>query len=177
MAVNFNLLPPELAVSKSLGRVLKTLRALGVISIAVFLVFAVGLGILFIISTISLNSLNNSISQQESQVSADEASEQQIIILKDRIAKISQAKLVPSALKSVINFDTLLSNLSPDSTISQFNADSSKVDISMGFKSNSDLTAFLQAVTTSKLFKSVILSSFGYGPSQGYSVGMSITGQ
>jgi Tfp pilus assembly protein PilN len=177
MAVNLNLLPPELAVSKSLGKVLKTLRALGVISIVVFLVFAVGLGILFIISTISLSSLNNSISQHESQISAQEASEQQIIILKDRIAKISQAKSTPSALKTVTNFDTVLANLSPDSTISQFNADSSKVSVSMGFKSNSDLTAFLQAVTTSKFFKSVILSSFGYGPTQGYSVGISLSEQ
>lgn len=175
MAVNLNLLPPELAVSKSLGRVLKTLRALGVISIAVFLVFAVGLGIFFIISTISLGNLNSSISQHESQISAQESSEQQIIILKDRIAKISQAKSTPSALKTVTNFDTLLTNLSPDSTISQFNADSSKADISMGFKSNPDLTSFLQAVTTSKLFKSVILSSFGYGPNQGYSVGVTLT--
>jgi hypothetical protein len=177
MAVNLNLLPPELAVSKSLGKVLKTLRALGVISIAVFLIFAVGLGILFIISTISLNNLNSSISQHESQISAQEASEQQIIILKDRIAKISQAKAVSSALKTVTNFETVLANLSPDSIISQFNADSSKADISMGFKSNSDLTAFLQAVTTSKLFNSVILSSFGYGPSQGYSVGINIAEQ
>jgi hypothetical protein len=177
MAVNLNLLPPELAVSKSLGKVLKTLRALGVISIVFFLIFAVGLGIFFIISTISLNNLNNSISLHESQISAQEASEQQIVILKDRIAKISQAKSVPSALKTVTNFDTVLVNLSPDSTISQFNADSSKADISMNFKSNLDLTTFLQAITTSKLFNSVILSSFGYGPSQGYSLGINITKQ
>jgi hypothetical protein len=177
MAVNLNLLPPELAVSKSLGRALKTLRALSVISIAVFLIFAVGLGIFFIISSISLSGLNASVSQHESQISAQESSEQQIVVLKDRIAKISQAKSVPSALKTVTNVDTLLSNLSPDFTISQFNADSSKADISMGFKSNSDLTAFLQAATSSKLFKSVILSSFGYGPSQGYSVGISLSEQ
>jgi hypothetical protein len=176
MAVNLNLLPPELAVSKNLGRALKTLRALGVIGVAAFLIFAVGLGILFIVSTINLNGLNTNVNQLKSQVSAQEASEQQIIILKDRIAKIVEAKAVPSALKTIVNVDAFLSDLSPDSTINQFNAGSTKADISMSFKSNADLTSFLQAVSVSS-FKSVILSSFSYSPSQDYSVGVSLGGQ
>lgn len=175
MPVNLNLLPPELAVSKNLGNALKTLRALGVIAIAVFLISAIGLGVFFVVSTISLNTLNTSVNQLESQVSAQEASEQQLIILKDRIAKITKAKDSPSAVKTITNVDALLSGLSADSSITQFNADPLRAEMTINFKSNSDLTAFVRSVSATKLFGSIDLSSFGFSPVAGYLVGINLS--
>jgi uncharacterized membrane protein YhiD involved in acid resistance len=177
MAVNLNLLPSELAVSKNLGKALKTLRALGIISIVAFLIFAVGLTIFFVVSTISLNGLNNSISQHKAQVAAQESSEQQIVALKDRISKIENAKSTPNALKTITDLDSLLTGLSTGSTINELDADSIKATMSLNIKSNDDLTAFLQAVSASKVFTSGIVSSFSFGPSLGYSIGVTLTGQ
>jgi hypothetical protein len=175
MPVNLNLLPPELAVSKSLGTVLKTIRALSVIAVAAFLVSVTGIVIYFVVGTINLNSLNANINQLKSQVTAQEASEQQIILLKDRIAKIEQAKAAPSALSTATKVDSFLANISAGSVINQFDADPAKADITLNLKSNADLTEFIQGVSSSTLFGSIDLSSFGFNPATGYLVGLSMS--
>ena len=109
MSIDFNLLPPDLFISKNLSRALKSVRALGVISIAAFLVFAIGVGAYFVFSTITLNGLTKNIDQLKTKVTAQEISEQQIILLKDRLTYIAAAKSSASALNNIINsFDLSL---------------------------------------------------------------------
>lgn len=175
MPDNLNLLPPELAVSKNLAGILKTIRALSVIAVVLFLVFSIGLGIFFIINNISLGALNKDVTQLESQISSQETSEQQIVILKDRVAKIETAKSSPSAIKTISDVEGVLAGLSPGTTISQFNADTGRADLSMAFTTNSDLQLFIQNFSASSLpFGSIVMTTFGYSPLSGYLVGVTV---
>lgn len=174
MAVKFNLLPPELSVSKNLNNALKTLRALDVIAVAVFLVFCIGLGVFFVISFLSLNNINSSITQLKSKVSAQESSEQQIVLLKDRLKKITALQSQPNALSNLTVIESFLLNLSPATSISQMQVDSTKIDLSLDFSVNSDLSAFLSALKNSSAFKSVTMSSFSFNPTTGYLVDVNI---
>jgi hypothetical protein len=170
MAVNLNLLPPELAVSKSLGKFLKTVRALGVIGIAAFLVFGVGIGVFFIVSTISLNGINANIKVLKNQVSAQQKSEQQIILLKDRIAKIAYLQSLPSSLQSLAVIQPFLSGLSANIKIVQMSVDSKGTTMSVNILSSADLSQFLDLFKSSDAFSNVSLISFSFNQSTGYSI-------
>ena len=173
MPVKLNLLPPERAVGKNLNSFLKTVRALGVIGVAAFFVSAIGTGVFFIFSTISLNGTNADIARLTSQVSAQQQSEQQIVLIKDRVAKIASIQALPSSLPNQTAIEPFLSNLSTNSSLRELDINPTSVDLSLNIKANSDLSAFLESLQSSNVFKTVNLTSFNLVPSNGYSIEIS----
>ncbi len=174
MAIKLNLLPPELAVDKNLSSALKMLRSLGIIGIAGFFIFIIGMVAVFVVSSFTLKNLTNSIADSKSQIAALETSEQQIVLLKDRIKKIGIVQNLPTSLKNLVAIDPFLSNLSIESSVNELNVDSNKISLLLNFKSNDDLSKFLNDLSGSAVFKSVVLSSFSLSPTNGYSVGVNI---
>ena len=170
MPENLNLLPQNLQISKGLGSILKTTKSLGVILIVVFIVFGLGTGAFFVYSKITLNNVQTNVEQLKSQVKAQEGSEQQLVLLKDRLAKIASLKSTPNATKNIINMDTLFKNMSPGSAANQLEVLPTKIGISMIIRSNEDLTTFIQNLKTNELFNLVNLTSLGYNMNAGYSV-------
>lgn len=170
MAVNLNLLPPELSVSKNLKSLLKTVRALGVIGIVLFLIFSVSLGIFFVISTISLNSLNANVAKLKSQVVTQQKSEQLMILLRDRVAKIVSVQKLPNSLPNLVRIWPFLSDLSENTVINQMAIGTGSVALSVNLSTNSDMTKFIKSFQTSDVFKTVNLASFNLSPATGYSV-------
>ena len=170
MPVNISLLPPELTVSKNLNNLLKTLKALGVIGVAAFLFFGIGVGVFFITSSISLNNISANVAKLKGQVSAQQKSEQQIILLKDRIAKANSVYALPSSLPDLAAIEPYLANLSVSTSINQMTFETGSIGLSVNLKTNSDLGTFIESLRSSSIFKSVSLSSFSYSPSSGYSV-------
>lgn len=174
MAVKINLLPPESTVSGPLAKILKITRTLNVIFLGAFIIFALGLAGLFIFSTLQLQSLTSTQNQIKSQISAQETSEQKLVLLKDRLGKIQIVKGVTSSLKSINDVDPFVDLLVGSSTLIELDVDSQKTDLSVLFKTNTDLSSFVKSMTDSKVFKSVILSSFGFNPASGYLVSLHI---
>ena len=177
MPVNINLLPTELSVSKSLNEFIKTLRALGVIAVVVFLIFGIGVAAFFIISTVTLNGVNASVTRLKGQVAAQQTSEQQIILLKDRISKITSALSVPSSLPNQTLVQSLFSGFPAGISINQMQIDPGAIDLTVGVKTNSDISSFMAAFQDSDTFKSVDLTSFNFNPTSGYSVEVKAVGK
>lgn len=171
MAIKINLLPTELKVSGGLSRILSVSRILGVISLAVFLVFGLGLGVFFVISSVQLNSLNSGNDALKSQVTSLKTSEAQLVVLKDRIAKIKTVQKIPTAVKNLVDFDPLVSSFS-SSTVSEVDVDANKIATSINFRSNSDLASFVKAISLAPIFRSVTFSSFSFSPAGGYLIGL-----
>lgn len=174
MAIKLNLLPPELAVDKNLSQILKVVRSLNVILISTFFVFIVVVSAIFIISYTTLNNLESQVGKAKSQITASETSEQQVVLLKDRLSKIGDIQNIPSGLTNLLAIEPFLTNLSADSSLNELVVDSKKTQMLLTFKTNSDLTTFVESMSKSNSFKSVILSSFSLSPSSGYSVGVDI---
>lgn len=174
MPENLNLLPQNLQVSKGLSKVLKTTKALGVISIVVFIIFALGVGAFFIYSKITLTNIETEVTKLKSQVKAMESSEQQLVLLKDRLSKVASIKAIPNASKNIANVDTLFTGLSSSSMMKAANIGSKKMDINMSIASNEDISIFLKNIKDADVFSKVDLSSFGYSPGVGYSVDVSM---
>lgn len=174
MPIKVNLLPNELRVSGGVAQFLRISRMLGVIALAVFLVFGIGLGAFFAISTIELNNLNSTNDSLKSQLSVLSKTEAQLVVLKDRIAKIKIAEAIPSATKNLSDFNPFLSTLSPSTKVGELDVDPSKITVSMVFGSNSDLNAFVNSVSAATVFQNVTVSSFSFNPASGYLIGISI---
>ena len=170
MAIKLNLLPPEHEASSNLNRSLKAVKALGVIGIAAFLIFGIGLGVFFILSTISLNSVEANVTKLSGQVAAMQKSEQQIILVEDRIKKITSIRGLPNALTNLAAINPYLANLSQTSSVNQLTIDSTSVALSLNLKTYADLTAFIESLQSSKNFGSVALESFSLNTKLGYSL-------
>lgn len=174
MAVNLNLLPQELAVGGDLSRVLKGVRALSVIALAAFILFVVGAGAFFLISSAQLNSLNAANDQLSVQIKNEESTEQKLVLLKDRAAKVKQAYAVASVTKSVDVVIPLFSTLPPGATLNEINIDPNKITASILFKSTADVTNFFEQLRASSSFSLATLTSFGFNPATGYLVSISL---
>ena len=170
MPVNLNLLPPEHAVSKSLSGFLKTVRALGVIGIAAFLVFGMGIGAIFAFSTVSLNGINTNITKLKGQVSALQKSEQQIILVKDRIKKIASIQKLPNSIPNLTLVAPTLVSIDSSGSVDQMTIDPGAIGMSANFGTNAGVTSFIESLQSSKDFKSIDLVSFNFNPTTGYAV-------
>lgn len=177
MAVNLNLLPQDLTVGKDLGNAVKVLRAVNVIALALFIAFALGVSGFFVVSTFQLQSLNSSKDQLSSQIKSLQTTEQKLVLLKDRVSKIKLTSTADSAQKSLGLVSPLLNALPASSSVSELNLDTTKLTISILFKSSADVSNFFQALYASTSFKSITLTSFGFNPTSGYLVSLSLTGK
>lgn len=172
MAIKVNLLPPEYTTTKGLARFLKAAQGLGVISIAFFLVFTLGISGFYIISSITLRSLNSDIDSLKNQISAQETSEQQIVLLKDRLSKIKTVLALPSSIENFKAATPYISSLSPTTSLSEATIDSQKIDMTLIVRSNADLVSLLQKFSGGNEFASVAMTNFTFSPSGGYLVGI-----
>src|SRR3989344_6948892 len=175
MATKINLLPPGFGVTGNLGKILKAVRMVCVIGLAFFLVFGLGISIYFIVSTITFNALKSETNSLKEQVKTLQTTEQQIVLLKDRIGKINMALGLPEAIKNLDAIEPFISNLSSSASLNQLEIDAQKIDLSFQFRSTADTSAFIKSLSDMKDFRSVVLTSFGYDSTNGYTVGISIT--
>lgn len=172
-SININLLPEEFTVSSGVSRALSITRMLGVIFLAVFLVFGLGLAAVFILDTVQLNNLTNENSAITSQISSMQSTETQLVLLKDRVGKIKIADNSASAIQSVSTFMPLVTSLSSSSKVNELDIDTSKIVSSLTFGSGADVSAFIKALGGTK-FADIALTSFSFNPSVGYLVGINI---
>lgn len=170
MASSLNLLPQDLQVSKGLGKVLKVIKSIGVISVVMFSVFLVVIVALFVVSKVSLNGLQNSNDKLKAQVKAQETSEQQLVLLKDRLSKISSVRALPNATNNIQSISSVIGNVSTLSSIDSANVSLSKIDLSLNILSNEDLTIIMDNLRNSEKFNLVDLYSFDYSQGLGYSI-------
>ena len=172
MAIKLNLLPPEARVTGTLGKVLNTTRMLGVIGVAFFLVFTLGISAFFILSTVTLNNLNSNLDALKSQITALQTTETQAVLLKDRIGKIKTALSLPNSVKNLDTTNPIISSLGPAASLGELDVDSQKVDLSLVFTSNVDTSAFIKSLSDSQSFTTATLTSFSYSPAGGILVGV-----
>lgn len=174
MPVKLNLLPENLQVSKGVSKVIKVSKPLSIVSAVIFMIFSLALGAYFIFSKITLDKSQKEVDQLKAQIKAMEDSEQQLILLKDRLAKISTIKNTPNALKNIMNFDSVLANISPNSVIDEVNITSDKVNTSYKLTSNADFTTFINNLKNTEFFNYVDLLSTNFNPNDGYLVDFSL---
>lgn len=173
MAVKLNLLPQDHIVSGSLSKILKIVRPANIILLFLFLILALGISGYFILSSLTLKDLNTSKTELTNQINSQEKAQQQVILLKDRLAKI---KIILTNTQLNYNLKTvepLLTNIADTDELSELSLDPQKTDIKLVFKSNSFLKTFLDNLANQEAFAAIIMETFNYTPQNGYSFELS----
>lgn len=176
MAITLNLVPEEQAVSSGFRKAAGIARTLTVVFTAVLLIFIIGIIFYLVLNNNKLKELVSETDSLKSKISSLEVSEQQIILLKDRIGKIQSLAQLPSAGRNLSSVSTILSQLPSEVGVTELSLDSKKIDLSLKFKSNYNLSQFMDFAKNSEVFKSVVMSSFGMSPSSGYLVSLDLSG-
>ena len=170
MAVKLNLLPSDYALTGSVSTSLKAIKSLNVVLLGIFLAAALGMTVFLVFSSISLNNLNSVNSRLKTQIQSQQSAQQQAILLKDRLVKIKEISKEPSATNNFAGATSIFNALSDFVTISELNLDSEKVNMTLGFKTNTELNEFVKSLENQTAFSNVTLNSFGLNPVSGYLV-------
>lgn len=173
MAVKLNLLPTDYTLTGSMRQIIKVARPLNVILLSLFLITALFMGVFFVYSSITLNGLVSENNNFKKQIQTQSVAQQQIVLLKDRLAQIKTARAFPNAIKNLNKVSPILTIIKDESLLSELVIDFQKTTASVIFKSNSDLTNFLKSVGSSSDYSTVSLGTFNYSPAVGYQVNLS----
>lgn len=170
MAIKLNLLPTDILISKGLSKALRTFKALTVIFTVILLIFCLGMVGLFIVNKVTLDKAQSDVDNLKAQIKVQETSEQQLILIKDRLSKISTIKSKSDASNNIAGINSLVSDLSAKSRVTEEDASSTKSSLTISLGSNADLSNLIKNIEKTDVFKSVTLSSLGYSGIQGYVV-------
>jgi len=150
---------------------------LGVIGLGAFIVFGLGLIGFFVFKTLQFNVYNQDNASLEGKIAGLEISETKLVLLKDRVAKIKVLTNIPTALHNLDSTNAVLAPLTADSNVNDLAVNATKVSMSLNFRSSADIANFLKALSETRDFQTVSLSSFSFNPVSGYLVSVSIVGK
>lgn len=173
-----NLLPDELLNKTSARKIADFLKSIIASTFAVFFLGVLGGVSYLIILNVQFKNLSNRQVQLKTSVQSLETTEQQIVLVKDRIKKANQVLgdtktevLVESFNNSILNFvpagvRIVEAKVTKESTTASFVVTSSKA-----------LTALFSNMTSSEDFSKVRLETLSFSPSVGYLVSVELFGE
>lgn len=170
MEKKINLIPLELAVSPKTVKLTNILNKYGIIgTIVLFVVIATSVSI-FIYYKLQVTRITENIEILKTKIVALEASEQKLVITKDRLSKIALINSSPSIKEDIEKFQEIenLINSTPDSVLTEASIQSTKTEFSVLSKDSSSLSIFLEPLSKLSKFKSMILTSLGYSSTSGF---------
>lgn len=165
-----NLIPSDLVVSGGVKRLKSFLLKSNIIlSIILLFTLVIVIGIYFYFS-IDLKNLSASVESLKESISSLEASEQKLILAKDKLSKIKKITTGKSINENLQQVKALTNTYltSSDTNLSEINIEINKMEISVVSKSSSNLAFVFEEFKKMTGFKKIILSSLGYNPSLGY---------
>lgn len=172
MAVNVNLLPENLVSKKGTTSAAKVIKSVTLVSLVSTVVLAIGLTSFFLISSFTLRSSEASLENLKTQIKSQETTEQKMVLLKDRLAKIKLTKGSTSLSKPLADIKPVLDTIPAEASLGELNVDAQRVDTTIVFRDSVSLTNFFGRLTTFKNFPQITLTSFGFNPTTGYLVGI-----
>ena len=167
--VGINLLPQDLKPKGYVVTVAKTLRKVALVAL-VFFIF--GGSILFGVFIFFNQRIRSSESKQEevkTEIKAQEKTEQRLILLKDRIDKISNVQGISNANSKVSVLDEVHQLFTEGITPKEVNLKDDEALVKVYASSLTNLSNFITQITHSGRFKTINLISFEFSPEFGYS--------
>lgn len=170
IAKTINFIPSEMAVpakSVKLAKVLNKMSIVGVILLILTTVLAI---FFFVLFSIELKKVDSSIIALKNEVSSLEKTEQKLILVKDKLGKISYVQSLDSAENEIIEFQKLndIVNSASDSSLTEINIDLNKTEVSLTSANSDSLSSVLGLFSTIKDYGKIILTSLGLNQTSGF---------
>jgi len=164
-----NLLPTDLAPRASVVKasgVIRKLTTLGVILLLLSLGVSIGL---FLIFSNQLKEVTARKEQLEANIKALQATEQRLVLIKDRLALAQEVFARPSGSDEVAAVKSLISAFSEEVSVKQFEIKSEVTTVSFETQNSLALTQMMATVASSGNYKQVNLTSISFTPLLGFS--------
>jgi hypothetical protein len=166
MAVN--LLPKELRPKKYIVKISKVLTNVSLIALLVFIISAVTVTSVYFVISGRLKSSQEKHEELITQIKALEETEQKIVLIKDRLEKVSEMKSRVSATERVDILEDVLNISDGIATVEESTLTEDKTNILMAANSSLNLTKLLSGLLISGGFKKIEMISFDFSRDRGY---------
>lgn len=166
---DINLLPQELKPKSYAIKLSKTLRRIALYFLVVFLITLMVLGATYVGLTIRLGSLTKSERDLELRVGNLQDSEQKLVLIKDRLAKIENILNSEASKIDLAVIDLVSKNLPDRVVITSVEIIQGVTVIGISASSSQNLGRFF-SVLSNLNFNRVLLSSFFYSRETGYRI-------
>lgn len=167
---NINLLPEDLVLTGPLQKGLSLVKNLAFIGIVTFLLLTIGIITFYVFNLFELKTLVSQEEVTKNQIKSLEATEQTIVLVRDR-AKI--AKLVldrPGASDPLTKLSTLQSSFPPEVRISAAEVSEGSTKFSVIVQNSSSLVTFMNDLISRNFYKYIELESLNFNQEAGYLV-------
>ena len=170
-ASNINLLPVELSSKSGIAKTAALLRRVSMFSVIVFLILGVMAGAFILIYTLQLEALVKSNQALTQQIAALEVTEQQTVLIKDRLQKIKGLETQSDILAAVGGIRSIMTSLPGGVAIADTTIDSTgKTAFAFSVADSSVLVSFLGNLVANSDYKELKIKSFSFTPATGYLV-------
>jgi hypothetical protein len=172
-----NLLPKDLAPKPSVVKAssaVKKLTTLGVILLIVSLVSSIGL---FIVFSNQLRESTLRKAELEKNIKALQATEQRLVLIKDRLALINEVMGRESVADELTAISLLIGNLPEGVLIKQAKLEKSTTSTSFQAQDSLALAQMMSTVVALGQYKQVDLLSISYSPTAGFSADFKLGNQ
>ncbi len=170
MATKINLLPVELGAGRSILQVARTLNKVSIIAGVVFLVVGVsGIVYLFLLQRQVTDQVNKN-NQLQTSIKNLQATEQKLVLIKDRIGKIKTILSQKTAYDNSGNIQNILLGLPSDVVLGEAEISPAQIRFSVTSKTSLGMVSFLTNLTSQSKYKQMVLKNFNFRPSSGYSI-------
>ncbi len=172
MSNAINLLPNDLNIKSSSGKVGVLLKRLTVSLVFVLLVVvAAGSGLIFYLSR-QVNTLESDIAQMKNQIDSLSANEQKFFLIKDRIAKVEKLFADKQTEDTIGKLDQTVAALPQDMNFKDAKFEGSNASLSVASNNSLEAADYVESVIKSPLFSQIILRSLGFNTFNGYVVNL-----
>lgn len=172
MEKKINLIPADLAVNSLTNRVKNGLSTASLVGALATVVMIAALTVMAILYNSRLNNLERSITSLKSQVTQLEASEQRLVLAKDRLNKIKAIRQDDSATDEISVYKQMAGKSGSEVKFTEVNIESKKLESSVLSTSSQPISAFLKSLTEITGVKKIILSTLSFSPTSGYLAGL-----
>lgn len=168
MAVN--LLPKELRPKKYIVKISKVLTNVSLIALLVFIISAITVTSVYFVISDRLNSSQEKHEDLIIQIKALEETEQKIVLIKDRLEKVSEMRLIMSATERVDILEDILNISDGIATVDGSTLTDNKASVLVSVDGSLNLTKFLSGLLISGGFKKIEMISFSFNKKVGYAM-------
>lgn len=166
-----NLLPDELLAITGTKKIAADMKTVVVGVFSVFLLGVFGAIAYIVVLNTQLKNLTLVQEQLKTSTKSLETAEQQIVLVKDRLQKVSQVLGDTKTEGAVNNFNNnILSFLPPEARVTEAKVSDETTSVSFVITSSSALTQLFRSMTSSEDYSKVRLESLSFSPSVGYLV-------
>lgn len=170
MEKRINLIPSEMAVPPKAVKVVRIITKISTFGAILLFLLVISAVAAFLYFKIENDKTLAAVDSLKAEIIKLEASEQRLVLTKDRLTKIAAIKKSPSIESDLNNFKEVSSLVTsvPDSSLIEVNIQPLKTEFAVTSSNSTSLASFLEPLSKLTTFKNLVLTSLGFAQSSGF---------